>query len=203
MARATLTLSLIFVSLFFVPTKIESAKVAATDPATDPATNFIKASCRATTYPVVCVQSLSIYAPSIQRSPRQLVQTALSVSLERAESTKTFVSRLTKFRGLKPRERAAIKDCFEEMSDNVDRLSKSIKELKSMGTARGKEFIWHMSNVETWISAALTDDSTCLDGFSGRALNGRIKSSIKGRMTNLAQVTSNALALCNHFGEKY
>lgn len=198
MARAALTLSLIFVSVFFIPTKIESTTVAATNPAT----NFIKASCRATTYPVVCVQSLSVYAPTIQRSPRQLVQTALSVSLERAQSTQTFVVRLTKFRGLKPKERAAIKDCLEEMSDNVDRLSKSIKELKSMGQERGKEFIWHMSNVETWVSAALTDDSTCIDGFSGRALNGRIKSSIRARMTNLAQVTSNALALCNHFGEK-
>ncbi|KAL2527080.1 Plant invertase/pectin methylesterase inhibitor superfamily protein [Abeliophyllum distichum] len=199
MARTILTFSLIFLSLFYVPTKIESTKVAATSPAT----NFIKASCSATTYPILCVKSLSVYASSIQRNPRQLVETALTVSLERAQSTKTFVARLTKFKGLKPRERAAIKDCFEEMSDNVDRLSMSIKELKSMGQARGKEFIWHMSNIETWVSAALTDDSTCVDGFSGRTLNGRIKSSIKARMTNLAQVTSNALALCNHFAEKY
>ncbi|KAL2550217.1 Plant invertase/pectin methylesterase inhibitor superfamily protein [Forsythia ovata] len=94
-----------------------------------------------------------------------------------------------------PSERAAIKDCLEEMSDNVDRLSKSIEELKSMGQPGGEEFIWHMFNVETWVSAALTDDSACVDGLSGWTLNGSIKSSIKARMTNLAQVTSNALAL--------
>ncbi|KAL0304771.1 UNVERIFIED_CONTAM: hypothetical protein Scaly_3010900 [Sesamum calycinum] len=129
--------------------------------------------------------------------------TALSVSVDRAQSTKTFVSKLTKFRGLKPREYAAIKDCLEEVSDSVDRLSKSAQELKKLGRAGGPEYIWHLSNLQTWVSAALTDDSTCLDGFSGRALNGRIKTSIRARMTNVAQVTSNALALCNKYAGKY
>ncbi|KAK6117882.1 hypothetical protein DH2020_048382 [Rehmannia glutinosa] len=164
--------------------------------------NFIQTSCRTTTYPAVCVQSLSPYASIIQKSPRQLVMTALSVTVDKAQSTRTFVAKLTKFRGLKPKEYAALKDCLEEMTDSVDRLSKSVRELKSMGQARGPEYIWHMSNLQTWVSAALTDDSTCMDGFAGRALNGRIKSSIRARMSNLAQVTSNALALCNKFGGK-
>lgn len=171
--------------------------------ATTPAASFVRASCRATTYPAVCVQSLSTYAASINKSPKQLVMTALTVCVDRAESTKTFVAKLTKFRGLKPRERSALKDCLEEVSDSVDRLSKSVRELKNMGRARGPEYIWHMSNLQTWISAALTDESTCTDGFSGRVANGRIKSSIRARMTNVAQVTSNALALCNKFGGKY
>ncbi|CAI9774085.1 unnamed protein product [Fraxinus pennsylvanica] len=190
MSNPTLTLSLIFLSLLFIPSKSESITAA---------NNFIKSSCSATTYPAVCIRSLSIYASTVQRSPRQLATTALSVSLETAQSATTFLTKLTKFKGLKPREYAALKDCIEEVSDGLDRLSKSVRELKTMGGARGKDFIWHMSNVETWVSAALTDDNTCMDGFSGRALNGRIKSSVRAQMTNLAQVTSNALALCNHF----
>lgn len=169
-----------------------------------PAANFVRASCRATTYPAVCVESLSTYAASINKSPNKLVMAALSVSVDRAESTKKFVAKLTKFRGLKPRVRSAIKDCLEEVSDSVDRLTKSVRELKSMGRARGPEYTWHMSNLQTWISAALTDESTCADGFSGRAMEGRIKYSIRTRMTNVAHVTSNALALCNKYaGGKY
>lgn len=129
--------------------------------------------------------------------------TALSVSVDKAQSTKTFVAKLTKFRGLKHREYSALKDCLEEVSDSVDRLSNSVQELKNMGRARGPEFIWHMSNLQTWVSAALTDESTCMDGFAGRALDGRIKTSIRTRLTNVAQVTSNALALCNKFAGKY
>ncbi|CAK9135164.1 unnamed protein product [Ilex paraguariensis] len=192
MARATVLA--LFLSLIYIAGTAESAAVA---------TNFIKASCRTTQYPAVCVQSLSTYAATIQRSPKQLVQTALSVSLDTAQSMKTFVTRLTKFKGLKKREYAAIKDCLEEMSDNVDRISKSVKELKNMGSTKGPEFQWHMSNVETWVSAALTDENTCTDGFAGKALNGRIQVSIKARVTNLGKVTSNALALVNNYATKH
>ncbi|KAL0307827.1 UNVERIFIED_CONTAM: hypothetical protein Sangu_3008600 [Sesamum angustifolium] len=202
MATFSLTSSLTFLSFLLVLTTTEFATAAAVA-TTNPAASFIRTSCRATTYPAVCVQSLSTYATVIQKSPKQLVMTALSVSVDRAQSTKTFVSKLTKFRGLKPREYAAIKDCLEEVSDSVDRLSKSAQELKKLGRAGGPEYIWHLSNLQTWVSAALTDDSTCLDGFSGRALNGRIKTSIRARMTNVAQVTSNALALCNKYAGKY
>ncbi|KAL3645218.1 hypothetical protein CASFOL_010398 [Castilleja foliolosa] len=189
--RQFLTLPLlILVSFLCAPSGGESAA---------PAASFITNSCRATTYPSVCVQSLSSYASTIQKSPKQLVITALSVSVERAQSTKSFVRKLTKFRGLKPREYAAIKDCYDQISDSVGRLSDSARELKTLGRAGKTDFLWHMSNMQTWVSAALTDDSTCMDGFSGRALDGRIKSSVRARLTSVAQVTSNALALCNKF----
>jgi len=114
------------------------------------------------------------------------------------------VYKLTKFKGIKGRELQAIKDCLEEADDTVDKLSKSMKEMKSIDAgSRGVEFQWHMSNVETWVSAALTDENTCVDGFAGKAMNGRIKASIKARIVNVSQVTSNALALINTYASKY
>ncbi|KAG5021149.1 hypothetical protein AAZX31_06G298300 [Glycine max] len=163
---------------------------------------FIKSSCSSTQYPALCVSSLSVYASSIQQDPHQLVQTALSLSLNRTQATKTFVANCNKFRGLKPREHAALKDCAEEISDSVDRLSRSLKELK-LCKVKGEDFTWHISNVETWVSSALTDESTCGDGFSGKALNGKIKDSIRARMLNVAQVTSNALSLINHYAAQH
>ncbi|KAG6716698.1 hypothetical protein I3843_04G055500 [Carya illinoinensis] len=179
-----------------------TAMSAATAPGST-TTNFIKASCGTTTNPVVCVQSLSPYASEIKQNPLQLAQTALSVSLARAQSTKTFVSNMKKFKGLKTREYEAIEDCLDEIGDSVDRLSRSVQELKDIGEAKGQDFVWHMSNVETWVSAALTDENTCIDGFAGRALDGKIKTSIKARVVNVAQVTSNALALANHYASKH
>ncbi|XP_050386924.1 21 kDa protein-like [Argentina anserina] len=171
---------------------------------TTTASNFIKTSCSATTYPDLCVQSLSSFSTAIQQNPRQLAQTALSVSLTRAQYAKSFVTKLTKFKGLTHKEYQAIDVCLEEMGDSVDRLSKSVDELKKMGkSSKGQDFIWHMSNVETWVSAALTDDNTCLDGFSSKAMDGKIKSSIRAQVLNVAKVTSNALALCNHFASQY
>ncbi|XP_044467644.1 21 kDa protein-like [Mangifera indica] len=193
MAKST-SLLLLLSLLFFTTTAMAAAT---TKRSAD--TTFIKTSCKSTTYPALCVQSLSTYASTIQKSPRQLALTALSVSLTRAQSTKSYVTKLKKFKNLKHREVEAIADCLEEMGDTVDRLSKSVQELKHMGQAKGQDFLWHMSNVETWVSAALTDENTCVDGFAGKALNGKIKDSIKAQVVNVAQVTSNALALINKF----
>ncbi|KAJ7949597.1 21 kDa protein-like [Quillaja saponaria] len=167
-----------------------------------PASNFIKSSCSTTKYPALCVQSLSNYANTIQ-NPQQLAQTALSLSLDRAVSSKTFVTRLAKFKGLKAREHEVLKDCLDEVSDSVDRLTKSIQELKQCSSAKVQDFTWHISNVETWVSSALTDETTCVDGFAGKALNGKIKGSIRSRMVNVGQVTSNALSLINQYASKH
>lgn len=165
-------------------------------------TNFIKTSCSITQYPTLCYESLSIYASTIQQDPYQLVQTALSISLNKTQSTKAFVTKCKNFRNLKPREYAALHDCVEEISDSVDRLTRSLKELK-LCNVKGEDFTWHISNVETWVSSALTDESTCSDGFAGKALDGKIKSSIRGRMVNVAQVTSIALSLINHYAANH
>ncbi|XP_004499663.1 21 kDa protein-like [Cicer arietinum] len=165
-------------------------------------TNFIKSSCSTTQYPTLCVESLSTYASTIQQDPHQLVQTAISISLNKTQSTKDFVTRCKNIKGLKAREYAALHDCSEEISDSVDRLIRSLKELK-ICKIKGEDFNWHISNVETWVSSALTDETTCGDGFGGKALNGRIKASIRSRMINVAQVTSNALALVNHYASNH
>ena len=89
---------------------------------------------------------------------------------------------------------------MEEVGDTVDRLNKSVEELKRVSGSK-KDFQWHISNVETWVSAAMTDENTCSDGFAGSALNGRIKSSVRGRIVDVTRVISNALSLINKYAE--
>lgn len=168
-------------------------------------TDFIVESCKATSYPALCVESLSGYASWIRKNEQHLAETALSISLSRAQSAAAFVAKMSRVRGIKPRERQAVKDCIENMGDSVDRLRQSVKELSHMGRGGGggQDFIWHISNVQTWVSAALTDENTCLEGFSGRLMEGNIKVAVRRRIVNVAQVTSNALALVNRFAARH
>ncbi|GLT91016.1 hypothetical protein SLE2022_089260 [Rubroshorea leprosula] len=166
-------------------------------------TDFIVASCKTTRYPPLCVQSLSGYADEIQQSDHQLAQTALKVSLAKANSTSAYVAKMAKVQGIKPREYQAVRDCINTMADSVDRLNQAMNELGHMGQAVGQDFMWHMSNVQTWTSAALTDENTCLDCFAGRQMDGNIKNSIRRGIVDVAQVTSNALALVNRFAERH
>ncbi|CAI0404411.1 unnamed protein product [Linum tenue] len=54
-----------------------------------------------------------------------------------------------------------------------------------------------LGNMQTWVSAALTDEDTCVDGLEGSAMNGKVRDEIRRRVVWVAQLTSNSLALIN------
>lgn len=162
-------------------------------------TSYVTTSCKSTTYPALCMRSLSDYARVIRRSPRQMSLVALSVSLSRTKSAYSFLTKLNRSKNLKPREYRAIADCLELMDDSVDRLSNSVQEMKNLGGVKNRDFLFHMSNVQTWASAALTNGDTCLDGFADKSMNGKVKDSVRAQVVNVVQVTSNALGLVNQF----
>ena len=90
-----------------------------------------------------------------------------------------------------------MKDCVEELSESVDELRSSIGEMSRL-KGRG-DFKLMINDIQTWVSAALTDENTCSDGFQGKATNGNLKTIVRGRIVNVAQLTSNALALINRY----
>ncbi|XP_010919458.1 21 kDa protein [Elaeis guineensis] len=157
-------------------------------------TRFIRTSCSATKYPILCFNSLSSYASTIQNSPMKLAHAALSVSLSTARSTSTMMSRMCTAGRMKPREVAAVSDCMENLGDSVDELQESLAEMAHM---RGKNMGLTINDIQTWVSAALTDDDTCMDGFAGNAMNGEVKNAVRGHVVKVARLTSNALALIN------
>ncbi|KAH7841537.1 hypothetical protein Vadar_031263 [Vaccinium darrowii] len=165
--------------------------------------NFIEASCSATTYPQVCIRSLSKYATAIQESPLQLTQTALTVTLALVESTKANMLKLTDIKGLKPMEYGALKDCLDQVEDSMDRLSQSVRELEKLGQAQDEEDIsWHLRNVEAWTNTAQNQVRTCAGEFSSRALDGKIKDSVQAQTSKVGHLISIALELVQLFEVK-
>ncbi|KAI3432130.1 PMEI domain-containing protein [Psidium guajava] len=157
---------------------------------------FIRTSCSKTTYPRLCFRSLSSYAAAIQTSPKLLASTALGVTLKDARSASATMVNLSRSQGLKPREAAAMQDCLELLSDAVDELRRSIAEMKDV---KGPDFKLMISDVQTWVSAALTNEDTCSDGFAGEAMSGKVKTAVRTRIVTLSHFTSNALALINTY----
>ncbi|KAM5557107.1 21 kDa protein [Rosa sericea] len=182
--------------LLFTTCSIFCSISAARDLAPKTNTEFIKTSCGATTYPKLCVASLSSQASVIQTSPKLIACAALNVTLSSARSTSTMMLKLSHGHGMKPREVAAMRDCVELLSDSVDELQRSISKMVNF---RSSGFELMISDVQTWVSAALTDEGTCSDGFAGNGLNGNLKTVVRGRIVNIAQLTSNALALINRY----
>lgn len=157
-------------------------------------TKFIRTSCKSTTYPNLCFSSLSSRSSAIGVSPQLLAHESLTVSLETAQSTSSMMLKLAHGQGMTPREVGAMHDCVEELSDTVDELRMSLGEMKQL---RGKDFDLKMNDIQTWVSAALTDEDTCTEGFAGKVMNGKVKTVVRGRILEVAHMTSNALALIN------
>jgi len=68
------------------------------------------------------------------------------------------------------REQTAIEDCMELLDHTVDELSWSLSEMSRLeagGTVRPE------ANLRTWMSAALSNQDTCLEGFHGT--DGRLR----------------------------
>nr|AVD53615.1 pectin methyl-esterase inhibitor [Chorispora bungeana] len=161
-------------------------------------TEFVKSSCTFTTYPRLCFTSLSTQATLIQASPQLMAHAALNITLASAKSTSAMMVRLSSTRQgrLKPREVSAMRDCVEELADTLDELKKSIGEMARLS---GSNYEVYMSDIQTWVSAALTDENTCTEGFEGDDMNGKLKVLVRQRILVIAHLTSNALALINHF----
>ena len=158
--------------------------------------NYIKTSCNVTLYPRLCYRSLSVFAEKIKTNPKLLASTALNVTHRATKTTSVIVNMLSKTRGLRPIEAAAVQDCVEEIGDSLDELKNSIWEMGQLGSY---DFELQISNIQTWVSAALTDDDTCVDGFDGRDMEGHVKATVRRHVLKVAHLSSNALALVNSY----
>ncbi|KAK9989830.1 hypothetical protein SO802_030069 [Lithocarpus litseifolius] len=160
--------------------------------------DLVRSSCEHASYPNICVRTLSSYTGPA-KTPKDLAQAAVKVSLSRAKRVSNYLAQVNEAKGLKisKRQRGALKDCVEQISESVEELRQTLSELKHL---RVETFRWQMSNAETWASAALTYEDTCLDGFQG--VDGKkLKSDVKRKIRNVGKVTSNALYMINRLDE--
>ncbi|XWS63952.1 hypothetical protein CRYUN_Cryun06bG0145700 [Craigia yunnanensis] len=194
--------SLLLTFLFFYLHPIPTVSSAVYDPRTN-ATDFIRTSCSATLYPDFCYTSLSGYSNAIQQDPARLSRIAIGISLSKARQMAAYVSNLSREAdyGADPRTSAALHDCFSNMGDAVDEIRGSLKQIRKLVAPGSESFRFQMGNVQTWMSAALTDEETCTDGFEDVA-EGRMKTEVYNRAEKVKKFTSNALALVNSYAEK-
>ncbi|KAK1399651.1 PMEI domain-containing protein [Heracleum sosnowskyi] len=158
-------------------------------------TEFIKTSCSITSFPSLCFTSLSSHTSAIQTSSRLLAQTSLSVALNHVVLTSAALLKLSKAPGIKPGEVGPMNDCLEELTDSIDELKRSMGEMSELNGSPKYELL--ISDIQTWVSAALTDEDTCMDGFAAKA--GNTKNVVRGRILNVVHLTSNALSLINNY----
>ncbi|KAH0722917.1 hypothetical protein KY290_005583 [Solanum tuberosum] len=208
--KTSCTLCILFTTVLLHLSLIPAPSAALLDPTTVSSvdiilddSDYIRSSCKTTLYPDTCYHSLNHYATAVQQDPGRLARVAIGVSLAKAKRMSAFVSNLSREAdyGAQPRALAALHDCFSVFGDAVDQIRDSLSQMRTLGGS-SESLRFQMSNVQTWMSAALSNEDTCTDGFEDVSDDEPLKLDVCNRAGKVKEVTSNALAFINSFANK-
>lgn len=150
--------------------------------------------CRLTAHHSLCIRTLSSFSPSSARRTTQWwARAAVSATLSETEHVYRYLKSIKSRSVIKgQRLKAALSDCAECLGDAMTQLRQTVEELRRP-LQRGSAFAGQMSDVETWVSAVLTNQDTCQEELSEwRSLQ---IGGVREEVMNCTYFTSNALDL--------
>ncbi|KAL2510540.1 Plant invertase/pectin methylesterase inhibitor superfamily protein [Abeliophyllum distichum] len=154
--------------------------------------NYVQDACSVTHYQDLCIHTLASFSHIAKHSPSRWARAGVSVTIAEAKRVSKYLKTNRSGMIIEGRNKVALLDCIECFIDTLDNLHKSLGVLRKLSF---RDFDSQMGDVTTWLSAALTDEDTCLDGFHGH--EGRVVEILLNRVSNVTCMTSNALALVN------
>ncbi|XP_010546740.1 PREDICTED: putative pectinesterase/pectinesterase inhibitor 22 [Tarenaya hassleriana] len=124
------------------------------------------------------------------RNPRSVLTAAIKAAHDEAkhavEGIPTFTTLSISFR-----EQVAIDDCKELLDFSVTELAWSMAEMSKI--RQGKSGPDSGGNLKAWLSAALSNQDTCLEGFEGT--DRKLETLLRGSLRQVTQLISNVLEL--------
>ncbi|RWV89430.1 hypothetical protein GW17_00048418 [Ensete ventricosum] len=148
----------------------------------------IKDFCHPTDYQKTCESTLSAAAGN-STDPKELVNLAFHITIDQIKEAfnhSTVLSEAAK----DPRTSDALENCRELLDYAIDDLGSSIERLDGFSLIKLDKFL---DDLRVWISATITYQETCLDGFENTTTN--VAESMRKALNSSAEMTSNILAI--------
>lgn len=92
---------------------------------------------------------------------------------------------------------------MSEIGDCIDEIAKSLNAMNNLTGLSKEDLKFKIASIQTWVSASITDEDTCTDGFDGVDTSSYVKKPIAKYITTLTRLSSNSLALINLLYSKY
>lgn len=168
----------------------------------DAAQAVVKSTCAATLYPELCVSTINAAAPSAAvTTSKDVLITALNYTIYTVERNFFTVKKLAGDSGRKPpltpREKVALHDCLEMIDDTLDELRSSEAELDDFGFSNFT-LADHKETLMTLLSAAQTNQESCLDGFSHDGADKKVREALIDGQMHVFRLVSNVMAIINN-----
>nr|XP_043635687.1 pectinesterase-like [Erigeron canadensis] len=146
--------------------------------------------CDGSLYYELCVQTLTTILPNLEsKTIPDIISATINSTIYDVRSTDFNVSAIRKkLRNLSPLEIRALDDCHSLFLETVNELNSAINGLKQ--TPYGKHY-----DLQTLLSASMTNQATCLDGFSYSKSRNKIRRYFRKSLRGISRQVSNSLAL--------
>lgn len=159
------------------------------------ASSSIKVMCSVTKYPDSCYSNISsMKGSNATVDPKEIFKLAFGVAVDALSKVSSLSDTFLAVPTNDTRLKAALRDCKELFDDAIGQLNASL-ELLQQPAGGGDKLLTALKidNLRAWLSAAVTEMETCLDGFEGTTCGFREK--MEAAMVNSTQFTSNGLAI--------
>ncbi|KAJ4874083.1 Pectinesterase inhibitor domain protein [Raphanus sativus] len=154
----------------------------------------LTSACSSTRYPELCISAVSTSGGVKLTSQKDVIEASLNLTTTAVEHNYFTVKKLIKNRkGLTTREKTALHDCLETIDVTLDELHEAVEDLHLYPNK--KSLREHAGDLKTLLSSAITNQETCLDGFSHDRADKKVRKALLKGLIHVEHMCSNALAM--------
>ncbi|KAK4591526.1 hypothetical protein RGQ29_021652 [Quercus rubra] len=156
---------------------------------------ILKNSCSSTLYPDLCYSAIATVpgATAQLASKKDVIEKSLNLTTQAVEQNFKAIKKLKTTKHLTKREKVALNDCLETIDETLEELHDAVKDLHLYPTK--KSLSQHADDLKTLISSAITNQETCLDGFSHDDADKHVRQALLAGQMHVERMCSNALAM--------
>ncbi|GAV87320.1 Pectinesterase domain-containing protein/PMEI domain-containing protein, partial [Cephalotus follicularis] len=160
-----------------------------------PSRAILKSSCSSTLYPDLCYSAVATVPQTTTKltTQKDVIEVSLNLTIAAVEHNYFTVKKLTVTKNLTKQEKVALHDCLETIDETLDELHKAVEDLQQY--PHKKSLTEHADDLKTLLSAAMTNQETCIDGFSHHEADKRVRQKLIQGQLNVEKMCSNALAM--------
>ncbi|MBA0565439.1 hypothetical protein Golob_010314 [Gossypium lobatum] len=157
---------------------------------------IVKSACSGTFYPDLCFSAVTTVPAGTSkkvRSQKDVIELSLNITTTAVEHNYFKIKKLLARKDLTTREKTALHDCLETIDETLDELHEAVEDLHEYPNK--KSLTQHADDLKTLMSAAMTNQETCLDGFSHEGADKKIREVLIDGEKYVEKMCSNALAM--------
>ncbi|KAK9281629.1 hypothetical protein L1049_004532 [Liquidambar formosana] len=161
-----------------------------------PSHEVLKSSCSSTLYPDLCYSTIATVpgATSKLAITKDVIEITLNLTATAVEHNYFTIEKIIgSNKNLTKREKTALHDCLETIDETLDELHKAVEDLHLYPNK--KSLSKHAEDLKTLLSAAITNQETCIDGFSYDEADKRVREMLINGELLVERMCSNALAM--------